>query len=111
MTRIIDLLKKLVPKQFLNLIRPPYHYTLALMADYFYKHPSKEIIVIGVTGTKGKSTVTEVLTRILEAEGYSVASLSTIQFRIGKVVERNMFKMSMPGRFFIQKFFFFFFVT
>lgn len=104
MDRIIQLLKKLAPKQALELVRPPYHYSLALLADYCYKHPSKEIILIGVTGTKGKSTVTEILTRILEAEGYSVASLSTIQFRIGKEVERNLFKMTMPGRFFVQKF-------
>jgi UDP-N-acetylmuramoyl-L-alanyl-D-glutamate--2,6-diaminopimelate ligase len=96
--------KKVIPKRALDLIRPPYHYSMALIADFFYKHPSKEITLIGVTGTKGKSTVTEILTRILEAEGHSVASLSTIQFRIGKEVERNLFKMTMPGRFFVQKF-------
>ena len=61
-------------------------------------------MVIGVTGTKGKSTVTELMTRILEAEGHKVASLSTIQFKIGDEVERNLFKMTMPGRFFVQRF-------
>jgi UDP-N-acetylmuramoyl-L-alanyl-D-glutamate--2,6-diaminopimelate ligase len=61
-------------------------------------------MVIGVTGTKGKSTVTELMTRILEAEGYTVASLSTIQFKIGNETERNLFKMTMPGRFFVQRF-------
>ncbi len=104
MAQLSLMLKNLVPKAVLNLLRPPYHYGLALMADLWYKHPSKEITLIGVTGTKGKSSVTEILTRILEAEGNKVASLSTIQFKIGDEVERNLFKMTLPGRFFVQKF-------
>lgn len=61
-------------------------------------------MVIAVTGTKGKSTVTELVTAILEAEGKRVASLSTIQFKVGEKVDRNLFKMTMPGRFFVQRF-------
>ncbi len=104
MDHLIPNLKSLVPKSFLNVVRPPYHYALAYLADLRFKHPSREITVIGVTGTKGKSTVTEVLTRILETEGHKVASLSTIQFKIGEEVERNLFKMTLPGRFFVQRF-------
>lgn len=104
MSRFTQFLKKIIPKPLLNLILPYYHYSLAYIADLWYKHPSKEIMVIGVTGTKGKSSVTELMARILEAEGYKVASLSTIQFKIGNEVERNLFKMTMPGRFFVQKF-------
>ncbi|MCB9810717.1 MAG: UDP-N-acetylmuramoyl-L-alanyl-D-glutamate--2,6-diaminopimelate ligase [Candidatus Nomurabacteria bacterium] len=104
MSRIILLLKKLIPKPLLDFILPYYHYSLAYLADRWYKHPSKEIFVIGVTGTKGKSSVTELMARILEANGHKVASLSTIQFKIGDDVERNLFKMTMPGRFFVQRF-------
>lgn len=93
-----------MPKSILDTARPPYHYALAYLADLRYKHPSKEITVIGITGTKGKSTVTEILTRILEADGHKVASLSTIQFKVGDEIERNLYKMTMPGRFFVQKF-------
>lgn len=104
MSRFVNFLKNLIPKPLLNLIRPHYHYALAYLADRWYKHPSKELIVIGVTGTKGKSTVTELMTRILETNGHKVASLSTIQFKIGEDVERNLYKMTMPGRFFVQNF-------
>jgi UDP-N-acetylmuramoyl-L-alanyl-D-glutamate--2,6-diaminopimelate ligase len=100
MAYTLSLFKKLVPKAFLR----PYHFILAYLADLIYKHPSREITVIGVTGTKGKSTVTEILTRILEAEGHTVASLSTIQFKIDTEKERNLYKMTLPGRFFVQKF-------
>jgi UDP-N-acetylmuramoyl-L-alanyl-D-glutamate--2,6-diaminopimelate ligase len=77
---------------------------LARVGSYVYKHPSKDIFVIAVTGTKGKSTVTELITAILETDGKKVASLSTIQFRIGNTIRPNLFKMTLPGRFFLQKF-------
>ena len=104
MDSLVSNLRRLIPRSFLEFLRPPYHYFLAYLADMWYRHPSKSITVIGITGTKGKSTVTEILTRILEAEGHRVASLSTIQFKIGDEVERNLFKMTMPGRFFVQHF-------
>ena len=104
MSHILSFLKNLVPKPFLNLIRPAYHFSLAYLANSWYGSPSQDIFVIAVTGTKGKSTVTELVTRILETEGHKVASLSTIQFKIGDEVEKNMHKMTMPGRFFVQKF-------
>lgn len=97
-------LKNLIPRSFLEIIRPPYHLALAYLADLRYKHPSREIMVIAVTGTKGKSSVTELIARILETEGHKVASLSTIRFKIGDEVNRNLFKMTMPGRFFVQRF-------
>ena len=52
MAYIFSVLKSLVPRSLLNLIRPPYHYALAYLASLRYRHPSRELIVIGVTGTK-----------------------------------------------------------
>lgn len=97
-------IKRCIPTQLLELVRPPYHFMLAWLGARYYHHPSREITVFAVTGTKGKSTVVELLTTILRAHGHKTASLSTIQFTIDDETKPNRFKMTMPGRFFIQRF-------
>lgn len=101
---IRKIVKRYVPKPVFQFFQPFYHFLLAWWGDILYKHPSRDIIVIAVTGTKGKSTTTELIAQILHAGGLKVASLSTIQFTINGETKRNMFKMTMPGRFFVQKF-------
>jgi UDP-N-acetylmuramoyl-L-alanyl-D-glutamate--2,6-diaminopimelate ligase len=97
-------LKRLVPLSLFRSIQPPYHYILSLIGAILYNFPSKEITVIGVTGTKGKSSVVEILNAIFEADGKRTAISGTIRFKIGEKSERNLYKMTMPGRFFVQKF-------
>jgi len=104
MNTVLYWIKRIIPSTLLQKIRPPYHLFLAYLGSVIYKHPSRELVVIGVTGTKGKSTVTELITTILEADGKKVASASTIQFKIAGDAKRNLFKMTLPGRFFLQKF-------
>src|SRR3989344_1620797 len=82
----------------------PYHYALAILAAPRYRFPAKRLKVIGITGTKGKSTVAEMLYAIFTANGHKTALASTIHFVIGENSKPNLFKMTMPGRGFIQKF-------
>lgn len=95
-----DLIKKFTPPFLLDW----YHLTLAFLGAFLYGFPSKRLKVIGVTGTNGKSTVVHLTTKILEEAGYQVASLSSISFKISEKEWPNKLKMTMPGRFKIQKF-------
>ncbi len=95
-----DLIKKFIPSFLLGW----YHYFLSFLAAVFYCFPSRKIKVVGVTGTNGKSTTVEMAARVLEEAGRKAASLSSIKFKIKEKEWKNMFKMTMPGRFEIQKF-------
>ncbi len=97
---IKKIVKKFTPQQVLS----AYHFSLSLLGAIIYKFPSKEIKVIGITGTKGKTTTTELVNTILEKAGYKTAIAGTLRFKIGSDSKPNMLKMTMPGRFFLQKF-------
>jgi UDP-N-acetylmuramoyl-L-alanyl-D-glutamate--2,6-diaminopimelate ligase len=57
---------------------------LARMASAWYDHPSRELHLVGVTGTNGKTTVATLLHRIYTNLGYSAGLISTIQVLIGE---------------------------
>ena len=63
---------------------------LALAASNFYGHPSDRMKVVGVTGTKGKTTTTYILEEILRAAGAAVGLIGTIEYR------RPGWKMDAP---------------
>jgi UDP-N-acetylmuramoyl-L-alanyl-D-glutamate--2,6-diaminopimelate ligase len=102
--KTLRITKRLIPKKVFIFFQPAYHFLLATIGALIYKFPSKKISVVGVTGTKGKTTTTEIITSILEAAGLKVALVNSIRFKIGEKEERNKYKMSMPGRFFMQNF-------
>ena len=53
---------------------------LALLATEFYHHPSRELGLIGVTGTNGKTTITYLLDSVLRCSGLSVGVVGTISY-------------------------------
>ena len=95
-----QIIKKLLPQKVLR----GYHYLLAFLGSLIFFRPSKSLTVIGVTGTNGKSTTIKMISRILEEAGFKTAYTSSIEFKIGDIVWQNKFKMTMPGRFFLQGF-------
>jgi len=96
--------EKIIPKKIYRTFQPIYHYLLALSAAIFYWFPGKKIIVVTITGTKGKTSTVEIINAILEEAGYKTAISSTLRLKIGDVSEKNMYKMSLRGRFFTQSF-------
>jgi len=95
-----NLIKKITPNFLLNW----YHFALAFLGAFIYCFPSRKIKVIGVTGTNGKTTVVSLITKIFEEAGFKIASLSSINFKIGNKEWPNTLKMTMPGRLKIQRF-------
>ena len=95
-----ELIEKFIPQWLLSF----YHLILAFLGGLVYHFPSKKLKVIGVTGTNGKSTVVEMISKVLEEAGYKVASLSSIKFKIRDKEWPNTMRMTMPGRFQVQKF-------
>jgi UDP-N-acetylmuramoyl-L-alanyl-D-glutamate--2,6-diaminopimelate ligase len=59
---------------------------LALLAAEFFHHPSREMRVVGITGTNGKTTTAYVLASIFEAAGIRCGVLGTVAYRIGDEV-------------------------
>ena len=54
---------------------------LALCAANFYGHPARRLKMIGITGTKGKTTLSYLLEAVLEKAGFSTGVIGTINYR------------------------------
>jgi UDP-N-acetylmuramoyl-L-alanyl-D-glutamate--2,6-diaminopimelate ligase len=104
LNRIISILKKILPVSLVRPLLPLYHYVMAFLLAASYGFPAKHMTVIGVTGTKGKSSVSDMLFTVLHHAGYPAAVAGTIRFAIKDTSEPNLFKMTMPGRGFIHAF-------
>ncbi|OGY85254.1 MAG: hypothetical protein A3F54_00095 [Candidatus Kerfeldbacteria bacterium RIFCSPHIGHO2_12_FULL_48_17] len=94
-------LRKIIPGFVLRW----YHLLLAGLAVFVYRFPTRRLIVIGITGTKGKSTTAYVLAKMLEAMGERVGLSGTILFKVAEKEWMNDLKMTMPGRFKLQRLF------
>jgi UDP-N-acetylmuramoyl-L-alanyl-D-glutamate--2,6-diaminopimelate ligase len=93
-------------KKFFRTIHPlsVYHFLWAWTGAHLHRHPSTKLFVIGVTGTKGKTTTTEVISAILEAAGKRTALISSLRMKVGDESRKNTLGNSMPGRGYLQKF-------
>lgn len=89
----------LVPEWLLSI----YHYLLALAAAIRYGFPSRRVVIIGVTGTKGKTSTANFIWSCLSAGGMKTGVITTANIRIGDREILNAYHMTMPSPFTIQR--------
>lgn len=99
----LSLFRKMIPKKLFKMVQPVYHFILALVGMVLYNFPAKDIKVIAVTGTKGKTSTANFIYSVLSESGHKVGLISTANIRIGEKEFPNKYHMSMPGRFILQK--------
>ncbi|MDQ7814350.1 MAG: UDP-N-acetylmuramyl-tripeptide synthetase [Patescibacteria group bacterium] len=95
------ILKKFSPGWLLS----AYHFFLAYAAAALYGFPSKKMAMIGVTGTKGKTTTANFVWAALTGAGFKTGLVGTANVRIGEKEEMNKYHMTMPGPLVMQKIF------
>lgn len=78
-------------------------YAMALISAAWFGYPAQEMKVIGITGTKGKTTTTYMVKSILESAGYKVGLIGTIEVIIGDQVIPA--KNTTPESYTIQQYF------
>lgn len=95
------LLKKILPESLLLW----FHGLKAQIACWYYGNPSASMQIIGITGTKGKSTTANFVWAVLQAGGIKTGLIGTANIRIGDTEMMNAYHMTMPSPFIIQKLF------
>lgn len=94
-------LSQFVPQRAKNVL---YHLPLAVVAATRFGFPAKRLTVIGVTGTNGKTTTTQMIARLLKQAGKKVSVASTINFIIGDEEQGNVSKLTTLSAWQLQKF-------
>ncbi len=103
MSKLFNILKRLIPRPIFQVAQPVYHFMFGLVSSLVYGKPSERLIVVGVTGTTGKTSSVYLMAKALEAAGIKTGYTSTAMFNDGKREWLNDKKMTMLGRFFTQR--------
>jgi len=99
---MLKTLRKLISPE--NPIRLAYHRLKSMYAAYHFGFPAKKMVMIGVTGTDGKTTTVHMIEHLLRHASKKVAMMSTVEFRINGEVIPNKSKKTTLSAWQTQKF-------
>ncbi len=99
MKKIKEIIRKLTPRFVFRW----YYFAWAALGLIIYRFPSNKLVVIGVTGTNGKTTTSNVVAWLLQSSGIRSGLISTANIKIGNKERMNKSKNTMLGRFSLQK--------
>lgn len=66
-----------------KIVVPDTRVALSQLSANYFEHPSRELLMVGVTGTNGKTTTTHLLRSILETSGSTAGMIGTIEYNVG----------------------------
>ncbi len=93
--------KKIFSQKLINLL---WHKPRAIVAACIFGFPGKRLVVIGIAGTKGKTSTAYILSHILDNAGYKNTLVSTAALKIASKESPNALKMTSPDVFFLNRF-------
>ncbi|OGG11277.1 hypothetical protein A2Z00_02210 [Candidatus Gottesmanbacteria bacterium RBG_13_45_10] len=88
----------------LRSIKGLYHLLVAIISVIRFRFPGRKLIVIGVTGTDGKTTTTTLIYEILKAAGYKVSMISSVHAVIAGKSYDTGFHVTTPNAYWIQRY-------
>lgn len=91
------MVKRVIPMGVFNRLVPEWHRVEAVWWNVRYGFPAKDMKVIGVTGTNGKTTTTFLIHRMLCEAGYRAGLMTTVGFGVGAHVEPQVQHMTNVG--------------
>ncbi len=95
----MSIFRRLIPRFLVSL----YHWKLAYLGALWCGFPGNKMIIVGVLGTRGKTTTANLTWACTTAAGYKTGLTGTANIRIGDKEQLNPYHMTMPGRFELQR--------
>lgn len=88
----------------IRIIKTIYHFLVAIFSLVRFGFPARRLIVIGVTGTDGKTTTTTLIYEILKKAGVGVSMISSVHAVIGGKSYDTGFHVTTPSAYWVQKY-------
>ena len=92
------------PRLRCNVVVPDTRAALAQVAAIFYRHPSRRLGLVGVTGTKGKTTTSFMIEALLAEGGHRTGLISTVDLKIAEDRWRNPLHQTTPESLDVQRY-------
>lgn len=97
--------KKVIPKSLFKVVEPYGHWGEAILAQNKYNYPARDMQIVGVTGTDGKTTTCSLIASVLRVGGYKVGVITTayIDYGDGKGEQINPTQLTTGNVFALNK--------
>jgi len=97
---MVKKIRQCIPNWLVNTF---WHLPKAVLANLWYGFPSKNLTIIGITGTSGKTTTAHLIYHLLQKNGFKVALISTLSAKIGTQEIKTGLHVTNPDSFALQK--------